>query len=58
MAMIGVKSRLSFVFPHVGLRPPAELREVDVYAAGRWLTCEDSNAYLPAIPMAHSATKR
>ena len=48
MAMIGVKSRLSFVFPNEGITSNG-LHEVDIYAAGRWLTCEDSNAHLPTF---------
>lgn len=46
--MFGLRSRFGFV---IGGSDPARqtsrLRQVDIYAAGRWLTCDDSHAYLP-----------
>ena len=41
--MFGLRSRFGFVIGGPAHGP----REVDVYAAGRWLTCDDSRAYVP-----------
>ena len=48
MPTCGSRSRYAFV---IGApdpqRPIVGCREVDIYAASRWLTCVDSNAWLP-----------
>jgi hypothetical protein len=44
----GVRSQFAFVIgPRDPARPISGVRDVDVYAAGHWLTCDDSHAYLP-----------
>ena len=46
--MYGLRSRFGVVIgPSDPARPASGMREVDVFAAGRWLTCNDSHAYLP-----------
>lgn len=46
--MYGLRSRFGFVIgPGDPDRPASGLRDVDIYAAGRWLTCDDCHAFLP-----------
>ena len=50
MPMYGLRSRFGFVIGGADPQYPRNgLRQVDIYAAGRWLTCDDCNAYVPAL---------
>jgi hypothetical protein len=53
----GDRSRFCIeVGPAVADRPPAELRRVDVWAADRWLTCDDNLAFLPSFTASVAGT--
>jgi hypothetical protein len=46
--MFGLPSRFGCVIgPPDEQWPTNGLRQVDIYAAGKWITCDDSNAYVP-----------
>jgi|SRR5688572_18766059 len=48
MPSIGQRSRFAFVIgPPAPEGKSADHREVDIYAAGRWVTSDDSVAYVP-----------